>query len=289
MTNQPTCIAKLENLLGEGPCWDDSSGRLYWFDIKGLRLHWLVVSSGEIASAILPLRCSAAAARAGGGLIMATEKGIGAWSAQTGDLIILRPIDIPPGFRSNDGKIDVAGRFWWSMMDDEVRTPGFIGCYEADGRCERVIEGVGIPNTLACSPDGRTFYYADSQQNALYACDLDRATGALSNTREFAHTRGMGGGPDGSAVDEEGGIWNAQWGLSRIVRYAPDGRIDRVVPMPVEQPSSCAFGGPDLDTLYITSAIDGLEPDALSRSPLSGALFAFTPDVRGLKLPAFAG
>jgi sugar lactone lactonase YvrE len=290
LSSEPLCIAKLDNLLGEGPCWAEASGRLYWFDIKGLRLHWLDHASGEVSSSALPYRCSAAAPRASGGLILATEKGICAWDDGALTLSVLQPIVSPPGFRSNDGKIDVAGRFWWSMMDDEAVRPGFIGCYEAAGRCERMIEGVTIPNTLACSPDGRVFYYADSALNALFACELDPASGALlSAPREVAHTRGQPGGPDGSAVDEEGFIWNAQWGLSRVVRYAPDGRVDRIVPMPVEQPSSCAFGGPDLDILYVTSATEGLAQERLARRPLSGALFALRPAVRGLRLPAFGG
>jgi sugar lactone lactonase YvrE len=221
---------------------------------------------------------------------MATEKGVAAWRETDGGVSLMVPIAAPPGFRSNDGKVDVAGRFWWSMMHDRVEAPGFIGCLEPSGRCERRIEGVDIPNTLACSPDGRAFYYADSSRNTLYACAMDPDTGAfLSPPRELANTRGRPGGPDGSAVDEQGFIWNVQWGLGRIVRYAPDGRVDTVVPTPVEQPSSCVFGGPDLDILYVTSARDGLTPESLKASPLAGALFAFRPGVRGLRLPAFAG
>ena len=290
LSSEPICVAKLDNVLGEGPCWDEASGRLDWVDIKGLRLHWLDHSSQAVDFASLPYRGSAAAPRASGGLILATERGIAAWDSQARTLSLLAPIAHPPGFRSNDGKIDVGGRFWWSMMDDAAIRPGFIGRYDADGRCTRMIEGVTIPNTLACSPDGRMFYYADSSLNALFACELDPRSGAfLSPPRELAHTRGQAGGPDGSAVDEDGFIWNAQWGLSRVVRYAPDGRIDRIVPFPVEQPSSCAFGGPDLDTLYVTSAMDGLDGPRLKASPLSGGLFALRPGVRGLRLPAFAG
>lgn len=250
MPIEPVCVATLDNILGEGPCWDEASRRLYWFDIKGRRLFWLDHATLAVGSAALPYRCSAAAPRASGGLIVATEEGICGWNDRTAILSVLQPIDHPSGYRSNDGKIDVAGRFWWSMMDDDAQRPGYIGCYRDDGRCERLIEGVTIPNTLACSPDGRTFYYVDSSLNALFACDLDPQTGALSSSRrELANTCGQAGGPDGSAVDEEGFIWNAQWGLSRVVRYAPDGRIDRVVPFPVEQPSSCAFGGPNLEIL----------------------------------------
>jgi sugar lactone lactonase YvrE len=123
----------------------------------------------------------------------------------------------------------------------------------------------------------------------IFVHDMDSTTGALSNKREFANTRDTDGAPDGSAVDVDGYLWNAQWGAWRIVRYAPDGRIDRIVETPVEQPSSCAFGGPDLATLYVTSAREGLSEAALARQPQAGGLFAFDPGVRGLPLPAFAG
>jgi sugar lactone lactonase YvrE len=117
---------------------------------------------------------------------------------------------------------------------------------------------------------------------------MDPRTGALSNKRVFAETRGAGA-PDGSAVDVEGYLWNAQWGGWRIVRYAPDGAIDRIVEAPVEQPSSCAFGGADLATLYVTSAREGLSEAALAAQPQAGGLFAFRPGVTGLALPSFAG
>ena len=151
-----------------------------------------------------------------------------------------------------------------------------------------MVHEISIPNTLACSPDGRTFYYADSIKRALYACDLDPRTGAIGPPRPFAHTHGEPGVPDGTAVDADGYLWNAQWGGWRIVRYAPDGRIDRIVEMPVAQPTSCAFGGPDLRTLYVTSARDELSDAELAGQPLAGGLFAFEPGVVGLALPHFA-
>jgi sugar lactone lactonase YvrE len=236
------------------------------------------------------MRASAAAPKAGGGFLMLTEAGLCDFDPATGALDVRHASACDAGFRSNEGMIDVSGRFWWSVMDDnEGARPGYVERYDRDGRSEQMIGTIGIPNTLACSPDGRTFYYADSLEQTLWACDLDPATGALGPRREFAHTRGGPGAPDGSAVDADGYLWNAQWGAARIVRYAPDGRIDRVVPTPVSQPSSCAFGGPDLTTLYVTSARDRLSEAALASQPLAGGLFAFEPGVAGLRLPPFAG
>jgi sugar lactone lactonase YvrE len=284
------CVAETRDRLGEGPLWDERDGRLYWFDIKNRKFKWFEHARGAHGQFDLPMRASAAAPKAGGGFLMLTEAGLCDFDPATGALDVRHASACDAGFRSNEGMIDVAGRFWWSVMDDnEGARPGYVERYDRDGRSERMIGTIGIPNTLACSPDGRTFYYADSLEQTLWACDLDPATGALGPRREFAHTRGGPGAPDGSAVDADGYLWNAQWGAARIVRYAPDGRIDRVVPTPVSQPSSCAFGGPDLTTLYVTSARDRLSEAALASQPLAGGLFAFEPGVAGLRLPPFAG
>ncbi len=282
---QVSCVFRAQNRLGEGPCWDPAAKRLYWFDIKARRLFWL--SHGEAGSWDLPVRASAAAVRRDGGLLVAAETGVCDFDVESGVLTVRLPVGLEPGFRTNDGKIDGAGRFWWSTMDDDGgKRPGKLYRYDPDGRCDVHADAISIANTVSSSPDGRTFYLADSAEQTIYAYDLD-TDGALSNRRVFAHTEE--GSPDGSAVDAEGYLWNAQWGAWRVVRYAPDGRIDRIVPMPVEQPSSCAFGGPDLSILYITSARDGLPDEVLARQPLAGSLFAFEPGVKGLALPAFAG
>jgi sugar lactone lactonase YvrE len=287
--SQPECVVKSGDRLGEGPFWDDSAGRLYWFDIKGLRLHWLEPASGETGRFELSVRASAGAARREGGLILSTERGLANFDSKDGRLDIRYVCQAAPGFRSNDGKIDLTGRFWWSMMDDDDgRRPGFVERYDATGRSERMIDQVNIANTVSVSPDGRAFYFADSARKTLFVYDLDPATGALGARREFAKTEGAAA-PDGAAVDEHGFLWNCQWGGARIVRYAPDGRIDRVVETPVTQPTSCAFGGPGLRTLYVTSAWDGLSDDERAAQPLAGALFAFEPGVAGLKLPPFPG
>lgn len=283
------CVVRGADRLGEGPCWDAATGRLYWFDIKNRKLNWM--EPGAAGHYALPVRASCAASRRLGGLLIGAENGVSTLDTDTGALTLVCPVEpLPTGFRSNDGKIDVNGRFWWSVMDDDGgRRPGFVYRYDADGNGTRVLRGLHIPNTLSCSPDGRTFYAADSSRQTIYAYPMNPRTGALGERRVFAHTRGEPGSPDGSAVDAEGFLWNAQWGGWRIVRYDPDGRVDRIVELPVEQPTSCAFGGEELSTLYITTARDGLSDEALDRQPLAGSLLAVDTDVTGLALPAFDG
>ena len=289
METRVSCAFETHNTLGEGPLWDPATKRLYWFDIKQALLYWGDPNTGERGSWTLPCRGSAAAIRQAGGLLLATERGLADFDTATGDFRIRQPLEADPGFRSNDGKIDVAGRFWWGTMDDDGgKRPGVLYRYDPDGALEQVVDGIHIVNTVSCSPDGRTYYLADSAKQVIWAFDMDEA-GGLSNRRTFASLQGEEGGPDGSAVDAEGYLWNAQWGAWRIVRYSPDGLIDRIVHVPVEQPSSCAFGGPDMTTLYVTTAREGLSDAALEQQPLAGSVLAFEAGVQGLPLPSFAG
>lgn len=285
------CAVEGRDILGEGPCWDAAAGRLYWFDIKGRRLNWHEPAAGSAGSYELPVRASVAVPRRRGGLLIVAEDGVSAFDPATGRMELYEPIEpLEPGFRSNDGKIDVNGRLWWSVMDDDGgKRPGHVYRLEPGAASIRLIEGVHIANTVCCSPDGRILYLADSARQTIYAYAMDPKTGALGERRVFAHTRGQPGSPDGSAVDADGFLWNAEWGGWRLVRYAPDGSIDRTVDLPVQQPASCAFGGEGLDTLFITTAREDLSDEALARQPLAGSLLAFEPGVKGLALPAFDG
>ncbi|HZZ33549.1 MAG TPA: SMP-30/gluconolactonase/LRE family protein [Phenylobacterium sp.] len=280
------CVVNSDDRLGEGPCWSPLDGRLYWFDIKGQRLAWYEPKSDGRGAFNLPFRASAAAPRRQGGLVMATDKGLAVCDPDKGTLEMVRPFELPPGFRTNDGKIDLEGNFWWSTMDDDHgEQPGAVYRTRPDFETERMLTGIHIPNTISVSPDSRTLYLADSRLQTIFAHDM----ADLSKLRNFAHTAGAPASPDGSAVDAEGYLWNAQWGGWRIVRYAPDGQIDAILPMPVQQPTSCAFGGEDLTTLFITSAWDELSLGARASQPLSGGLFAVETGVKGLALPLFEG
>jgi L-arabinonolactonase len=180
----------------------------------------------------------------------------------------------------------MAGNFWWSTMDDDHgKQPGAVFRTTPDFKTERMLDGIHIPNTVSFSPDGQTLYMADSKLQTLFT----HQTADLSKVRRFAHTAGEPGSPDGSAVDAHGHLWNAQWGGSKIVRYAPNGLVDMVIPMPVSQPSSCAFGGEDMTTLFVTSAWDEMTPQARASQPIAGGLFAIETGVKGLALPLFEG
>ena len=286
------CAVSRQNLLGEGPVWDARAGRLYWVDIKGRRLEWLEPADGRTGGADLDRQVTAIGPRLGGqGLVAATETGVGVLDPATGAYAQrLDPEPDRPHNRANDGNVDLAGRFWFGTMDDRERgRSGALYRLDADWTCTRILDGLGISNTLVCSPDGRTLYVADSLAGTIDRLAIDPPTGAAGERTPFISTRGQDCAPDGSAVDAEGFVWNAQWGGARIVRYAPDGTVDRIVPMPVDQPSSCAFGGDDMATLYVTTARKGLSDDALARQPLAGSLLAFRPGVTGLALPPFAG
>jgi sugar lactone lactonase YvrE len=278
--------------LGEGPVWDAARGRLYWVDIKGGRLSWFEPASGAAGEIAVGGEVSAVAPRAcGEGLLAARRGQIGLLDPQTGRFHsrIALEADLPDN-RCNDGNVDQGGRFWFGTMDDrESALCGTLYRLDPDWSLHAVLSGMGIPNTLVCSPDGERLYVADSRDQRIDILEIDPRDGSPAELRPFAHTRGEACAPDGSAVDAQGYLWNAQWGGARLVRYAPDGRVDQIVPLPVDQPTSCAFGGPGLATLYITSARIGLSDALLARQPWAGGLMALDVSVPGLAVPPFAG
>lgn len=278
-------VAEVTDILGEGPVWSAAEERLYWFDIKGRLLHWRSPEGDGGGELSLPMRASAAVPRQHGGLLMATEHGLAFCEPASGIVEIQRRITLPEGFRTNDGNMDPQGRFWWSTMDDNGgKRPGAVFCTDSNLATTQMLDDVHIANTLSVTADGGTLFLADSLLQTIFVY----ATQDLSHRRVFATTEDDIA-PDGSALDVQGCLWNAQWGGARLVRYTPDGSVDRIVSLPVSQPTSCAFGGANLETLYVTSARDGLTEAELSRQPLAGSLFAFEPGVPGLALPAFVG
>ncbi|MBK1670731.1 hypothetical protein CKO28_22175 [Rhodovibrio sodomensis] len=288
---QPRCVAEVGNTLGEGPTWAVDEQALYWVDIKARRLQRLVPQSGAIDRWQLPEQIGCAAPRAGGGAIVALQSGFAFFDLEGGGLDwIERPEPERPGNRMNDGKCDRQGRFWAGTMDDnETQSTGALYRVDPDLSVHRLESGIGIPNALAWSPDSRTMYFADTVARTIYAYEHDPDTGAIANKRVFAPPHDQPGNPDGATVDAEGYLWSAQWDGWRILRYAPDGRVDRALDLPVQRPTSCAFGGPDLRTLFITTASIGLDAQALARQPLAGNLLAVDLDVAGLPERPFAG
>jgi len=286
------CVLEAECLLGEGPVWDTAAGALYWVDIEQRRIHRLIPRNGAVTAWDLPGKPGAVAPRAAGGLVVAMEGGLAAFDPASGRLErIVDPEPERPANRFNDGKCDRQGRFWAGSMHgkDPVLETGAVYRFDPDGSVHRMIDGVGIPNTFAWSPDGATMYLASSLDRVIHAYDYDVESGTIDNRRVFVSIIGDEAVPDGSTVDAEGFLWNAQWDGWRVVRYAPDGSVDRVVEMPVRRPTSCMFGGDDLATLYVTSARAGLSRRQMRRQRLAGGIFAIHAGVRGLPEIPFGG
>lgn len=279
------------NTLGEGPVWDGIEDALYWVDIQEGLLQRFEPVSGRIDRWMLPERVGALALRRESGLVLALASGFAVFDPGTGALDRrAAPEAHLPGNRFNDGKCDARGRFWAGTMHEEARhLAGALYRLDPGGACHTMETEIGISNSLAWSPDDRTFYFADTLRGTIFAYDFDLDAGTLSNRRIFADAGAAPGAPDGSTVDADGFLWNARWGGSCLVRYAPDGRVDRVVDLPVANPTSCMFGGPDLRTLYITSSIIGLTGTERARQPWAGGVLSLEVEKRGLPAMRFAG
>lgn len=277
--------------LGECPLWNDRERMLYWIDIRAPALHRCDPSRRSIDSWPLPETVGSIALRGHGGLLLALQSGIYHLD-KPGDppTLVVEPEPDRPANRLNDGRCDPAGRFWVGSMNELSRDPqGSLFRIDSDGRCTRAFGDVFIPNSLAWSPDGRTMYFADTIRSTIWAFDYDVTTGNIANRRVFCDTGNHPGNPDGSTVDAEGCLWNCEYGGWRVVRYRPDGRIDRAIRLPVSNPTCCCFGDADRRTLYITSATQQLTPEQLAQQPLAGSVFAIRLDVAGLPEHRFAG
>jgi sugar lactone lactonase YvrE len=295
------CVLPCDCLLGEGPSWHPGEAALYWTDIPAKRIHRYHPSSGKQRTWTMPEMVTALAPRQTGGLIIASQSGIDFFDPDTGKLErAAQPERDLPKNRSNDGKCDRQGRFWYGTMQNNftadaseipiTETTGSLYRMDADRRVRKMDGPFTISNTFAWSPDDRVFYFADTPRG-IYAYDFDASSGSISNRRMFAPTgaQSQPGVPDGSTIDADGCLWNCRWDGGAIIRYAPDGRVDRIVEMPCDRVTSCAFGGDRLDTLYVTTVRQGVSPNRLAETPLAGGLFAVTTGARGIADGAFLG
>jgi len=279
----PQRIGTQSDILGESPVWDDQARCLYWVDIRQPVIRRFDPASGGVDTWPMPDLVGSIALTDEGRLLVALPQFIGLFDPKSGSLEVFvrahRPL---PGHRFNDGRCDRQGRFWVGSMHNLTRAPeGVLYRLEGRGALQPVRDGICIPNSIAFSPDGHTMYFADSLKYALDAYDYDPETGSVGAPRVLAHTEPPAF-PDGSAVDAEGYLWNAEFEGWRVVRYAPDGGIDRVISLPVQRPTCCAFGGPDLDVLYVTTSSQRMTREELEAQPLAGALLAIEVGVRGL-------
>lgn len=280
------------NALGEGIVWCPRTQALYWTDIQAATLWRHRPDSGATETWPMPERLASFALCARPDwLLLGLATRLAFLHLPSG---ALEPIaEVEPGLptRLNDGACDRQGRFVFGTLDESSPKRPIGGFYRlgTDLTLQRLpLGGVAISNSIAFSPDGGTMYFCDSPTRRIRRCDYG-ADGTLGAPCDFVDLGDVDGEPDGSAVDAEGGLWNAQWGLGRVVRYRPDGCPDCIVEVPAMQPTRPAFGGPRLDTLYVTSARDGLSARALREDPGAGDLFAATVPVQGLPEPVFAG
>lgn len=274
------------NLLGEGVQWNHRDQSIWWTDIKSNRLYRYHLETKTLRHWDMPesLGCFAFV-ESDTRLLLALASGFAWFDPASGQHEWLaRPEPHPAGNRLNDGRVDRQGRFWAGAMVEQRATPEqSAGLFCLDGRqqlCQH-LTGLSISNSLCWSLDGRKLYHADSPSHQIRVYDFDPATGALGEGRVFVQTA-ANVEPDGSCIDSQGHLWNAEWGGSRLVRYSPAGAIDRILPLPVSQPTCMAFGGADMNLLLVTSARVGLSDAQLAQQPDAGNLFIYRTDVTGV-------
>lgn len=294
--DKPTCIVNERNTLGEGPLWDEEQQALYWIDITEKVIHRFDPKTQRLEKFAAPDEFSAIAlCEQDGKLIAGTRDGFAFFNLESGAFdLFADPERLHPKNRMNDGVCDPLGRFWCGSIhevsDPALRQP-IASVYRVDGDHSVVKElsGIKTSNGFAWSPDGQTMYFTDTPTLNIMAYDYDLENGTISNGRIFATVPPNQGRPDGAAVDETGCLWSAHFAGSRVTRYSPEGEVLDTVLLPVENVTSCAFGGDDLSTLFITTATEDLTEQQLIEQPLAGGLFAYCPGVRGLPMHRFAG
>jgi sugar lactone lactonase YvrE len=281
------------SLLGESPMWHPVEQVLYWCDIPGHALNRFDPKTGAHATWPFDSDVACCAPLLDGGLLLALRSGLVRFDTATGAVsaLIDKPPYDPSRERFNDGKADPQGRLWVGTIY-EPRAPASAALYRfADGRLDKMADGITVSNGLAWSPDARTMYWADTKAHAVFAFDFEAAGGALSRRRVFAQfpaktadqdLAAYGGRPDGAAVDSQGHYWVAMFEGARVLRIAPDGTLTREVRLPVRCPTMPCFGGADLKTLYITTARENRPADELASEPLAGCVLQLRIDVPGL-------
>jgi sugar lactone lactonase YvrE len=301
---QAELLLDAQAILGEGPAWDDKTQTLYWVDILDKRVHaW---KDGRDDSLQLDEYVGCVAPRRGGGLIAALRASFWTlgWNVARNTIpqpqvgfhpapqqSFLASVTEPASNRFNDGKCDPAGRLVAGTMDmNEKAASGNLYSLEAGQSPRKLLDGIRISNGLAWSPDYKIFYYIDTPTRQVRAFDYDLDTGNIENPRLVIEVPGEMGWPDGMTSDLEGNLWIALWGGSRVLKWNPlTGRKEAEIVIPAPHVSSCVFGGPRRDILFVTTARVGLDESALAQYPLSGALFQIQTQTEGMPTFAFAG
>ncbi|WP_069811568.1 SMP-30/gluconolactonase/LRE family protein [Streptomyces sp. TP-A0874] len=290
---RPEVAVRADAALGEGPTWDPVAERLIWVDILSSRVHAYQPATGRRTLLAVEQHVGAAKPRAGGGLVLNLRDGVGLlddpFGASSGPgparpvhftWLLRHPV---PGRRGNDAAVAPDGALWaGTMRYDEAPGGGTLSRIAPDGAALEVLSEVTVSNGTGWSPDGRSLYYVDTPTRRIDVFDTDGV--AVRHRRPLAEIEEGAGYPDGLCVDADGCVWVALWDGKAVRRYTPDGRLDRVIELPVRRPTACAFGGADLTDLYVTSARVGHPPH-----PLAGSVLVLPGIGRGLPQPTFAG
>ena len=322
MISAPELILDAQADLGEGPAWNQRSGWLTWVDIRRGHLHIYDPLDRSDRHVELGQAIGCAAPRRSGGMVLGLRSGFaltpgpspegrgeqkiegprplldpapspegrGEWNI-TRPRPFLNPEPHLPGNRFNDGKCDPAGRFLAGSMDDaEIAATGSLYSLQADGSLKTLVTGTRISNGLTWSPDYHTFYFIDTPTRMVMAYDYDLASGDIAAPRQAVNVPPELGWPDGMTSDTEGMLWVAMWGGAKLTRWNPaTGGLLAEIPFPALNVSACAFGGPGLTDLYVTSARKGMDADQLAKYPLSGGLFRIRTDIQGLPTFEYGG
>jgi len=282
---QPRCS------VGESPVFDAATNRLYWVDVRDTpAIHMVSLDTGQGHSWPLQEDIGSLVLAGGHRLLVALRSGFAFFDCASGALTpIFDPESTMPQTRLNDGKCDARGRLWCGSMNPESGlAEGSLYMVDGDLRCTRVLPDWLTPNGMTWSLDNATMFIADTRRGCIDAFDFDLARGTLGERRTFADLGAFPGGPDGATTDAEGYLWSAQFDGGCLIRYAPDGRMDRVLRLPVSRPASCAFGGPGYRQLFVTTATRGLSAAQLHAEPLAGRVLVLDVGVAGLPPVAFA-
>jgi len=277
--------------LGEGATWDGQRQRLISVDIMRGRVRVFDPASEQSRVFNVDQPVGAAVPCRSGGLMLAVRDGFARLDEDTGALTFVAHVERDRADqRMNDGACDPAGRFWAGTMALDER-PGCGSLYrlDPDGTVHMMLGDIGVSNGIDWSLDGSRMYYIDSLTQRVEQFDFDLAAGTIKNRQTLVEIDSEDGCPDGLTVDTEGALWVALWGGSCVRRYRPDGTLDRELRLPVTHPTTCAFGGPDLKDLYITSAVITLSEEERRTQPAGGAILKHRPGVTGRAANAFAG
>ncbi len=290
MSLKAELLLAAENETGESPVWDERRQRLWWTDIPAKRLHRIDPATGLVESFAMPGRVGCFALRRSRGLVLAMEHGFSFFDAENGAVETIAEPEVGlVNHRFNDGRCDREGRFLAGSMNlARDAASARLWQFSRDKPVRPLANDSTIANGLAFSPEGRTMYWVDGGRQQVFRFDYS-PDGIASNRRVWLDRAAAPGRPDGGAVDADGCYWSGRWMGGCVVRFTPDGRIDRIVEVPASRVTMCAFGGADYRTLFITTANEGMSAAEKEAEPLAGGLFAIHLDVAGLPEPLFEG